>query len=85
MSSTLHGHRTPRAQKASELEEAGPGATGPYGSHGAKRAVLGYVYLWQVFLVNALFREVHVSERGFWDSKDGMLINAEVSRAASLT
>ncbi|CAE6949776.1 APUM3 [Symbiodinium natans] len=44
MSSTLHGHRTPRAQKASELEE------------------------------------VHVSERGFWDSKDGMLINAEVSR-----
>lgn len=44
MSSTLHGHKTPRGQKAPELEQA--------------LAV----------------------ERGVWDSKEGMAINAEVSR-----
>jgi len=44
MSSTLHGHKTPRGQKAPELEQA--------------LAV----------------------ERGIWDSKEGMAINAEVSR-----
>mmetsp|Transcript_132925 Transcript_132925/g.187830 ORF Transcript_132925/g.187830 Transcript_132925/m.187830 type:complete len:427 (+) Transcript_132925:40-1320(+) len=44
MSSTLHGHKTPRGQKAAELEQA--------------LAV----------------------ERGVWDSKEGMAINAEVSR-----
>ena len=67
MSSTLHGHKTPRGQKAPELEQAAQAPPLP-----------------PLFFFPGSFVVSHQAlavERGIWDSKEGMAINAEVSRA----
>ena len=75
MSSTLHGHKTPRGQKAPDLEQA---------LAETKFVLIKKQMVPSPCLFSCGPAQTHAVERGVWDSKHGITITAEVSRTAGI-